>query len=203
MTSVRTLCTRAILLKKGRLEADGPAAEIVDRYLEEGVIQTGIVGRTPHDGTGRLRVTALQFEAPDGGRIEELPVGAPAIIRITYRATDIKKTDTIAVGVGVVGSSEGIFNNYSNYAGIYFRDIPTEGAFIFRWPSVDLVPGHYSLDIRVVANGDHHTGELLDGPPALAFSVGAADFHGSGRNTGLNFGTFLVRGDWSLESSQT
>lgn len=199
MTSVRTLCTRAILLKNGRLAADGPATEIVDKYLEEGVIQTGNVGRSPHKGTGRLRVTAVQFESPEGGRIEELPVGTPAVIRMTYVAADIKKADAISVGIGVAGSSEGIFNNYSNYAGIYFRDIPSRGSFTFHWPSVDLVPGHYNLVIRIVANGDHHTGELLDGPPAIAFTVGAADFHGSGRNIGLTFGTFLVRGEWSLQ----
>ena len=200
MTSVRTLCTRAVLLKDGRMDADGPATEIVDKYLEEGVIQTGNVGRTPHKGSGRLRVTAVHFEAPDGGRIQELPVGTSVVIRITYQANAIKSTDAIAVGIGVAGGSEGIFNNYSNYAGIYFRDIPSEGSFTFRWPSVDLVPGHYNLVIRIIANGDHHTGELLDGPPAIAFSVGAADFHGSGRNIGLTFGTFLVRGKWALET---
>ena len=200
MTSVRTLCTRAILLKDGRLEADGPATDIVDKYLEDGTIQTGNVGRAPRKGTGRLRVTAVHFEVPDGGRIQELPVGSPVVIRIAYQATDIKNTDAIAVGIGVTGGSEGIFNNYSNYAGIYFRDIPPEGSFTFRWPSVDLVPGHYNLVIRIVANGDHHTGELLDGPPPIAFTVGAADYHGSGRNTGLTFGTFLVRGDWALEN---
>ena len=200
MTSVRTLCTRAIMLKDGRLDSDGPATEIVDKYLEEGVIQTGNVGRASHSGSGRLRVTAVHFEAPDGGRIQELPVGAPVVVRIVYQANDIKNTDVIAVGIGVTGGSEGIFNNYSNYAGTYFRDIPSEGSFSFHWPSVDLVPGHYNLVIRIVANGDHHTGEVLDGPPAIAFSVGAADFHGSGRNVGLNFGTVLVRGKWTLES---
>ena len=126
MTSVRNLCTRAILLKNGRLEKDGPASEIVDSYLGEG---------------------------------------------------------------------------YSTYAGIYFRDLPAEGSFAFRWPSVDLVPGHYNLVIRIVANGDHHTGELLDMPPAMTFSVGAADYYGSGRNTGLQFGTVLVRGDWTMQTS--
>lgn len=198
MTSVRSLCKRAILLKEGRLAADGPAGEIVDQYLEEGSVQTGGMGSAPRKGSGRLRVTSVQFEDAEGGLLEELPVGSMVGIRIAYRADDIKKTDAITIGVGVVGSGEGLFNNYSNYSGIYFRDIPTEGSFLFRWPSVDLVPGHYNLIIRVVANGDHHIGELLDEPPAIMFTAGVADYHGSGRNIGLSFGIFLVRGEWSL-----
>jgi len=200
MTSVRTLCTRAILLKDGRMDSDGPASEIVDKYLGEGLMPTGDVERSPHAGSGRLRVTMVQFEALDGGRIEELPVGAPTVIRIFFKAANIKETDAVSVGVGVTDGSDGIFNNYSNYSGIYFRGIPAEGSFTFHWPSVDLVPGHYNLVVRIVANGDHHTGELLDMPPAMTFSVGAADFHGSGHNVGLNFGSFLVRGEWTLEN---
>ena len=200
MTSVRNLCTRVILLKNGRLEKDGPASEIVDSYLGEGLMPAGDVQHSAHSGSGRMRVTMVRFETPGGGQIEELPAGSEIVVRIFFKADGIQEADSISVGIGVTDGSEGIFNNYSNYAGIYFRDLPAEGSFAFRWPSVDLVPGHYNLVIRIVANGDHHTGELLDMPPAMTFSVGAADYYGSGRNTGLQFGTVLVRGDWTMQT---
>ncbi len=70
---------------------------------------------------------------------------------------------------------------------------------MFRWPRVDLVPGQYNMVVRIVANGDHHTGEVLDVPPPFTFHVAARDFHGSGRNVGLDFGTILVQGAWDVE----
>ena len=63
--------------------------------------------------------------------------------------------------------------------------------------SVDLVPGQYQLVVRIAANGDHHTGEVLDMPAPISFHVAPADYYGTGRNVGLGFGVTLVRGQWS------
>lgn len=197
MTSVRNLCTRAILLKQGSLVADGNAADIVDQYLEEGSQSAAQDDETSRAGSGRLRVTSVDFEAPDGKRIEELPVGQPVTIRIRYKADGLSANDEVIAGLGVAGSETAVFNNYSNYSGKIFRDVSQSGSFTFEWNSVDLVPGSYHLVIRMVANGDHHTGEVLDMPAPIPFHVAAADFYGSGRNTGLNFGTVLVRGNWA------
>lgn len=198
MTAVRSLCSRALLLKDGQLAGDGPAGEVVDRYLEEGSLRAGKIGRKHHEGSGRLRVIDIHFEDPQGGRIEELPVGEPVNVRITYTAENLEPSDRVVPGIGVVGS-EAVFNNYSCFSGKSFGALPREGSFVFHWPRVDLVPGQYAIVVRIVANGDDHHGELLDMPPAVSFHVAPRDFHGSGRSTGLNYGTVLVRGDWTAE----
>lgn len=200
MTSVRNLCTRAILLKQGSLVADGNAAEIVDEYLEEGSRVASQQDESDRPGSGRLRVTGVDFEAQDGKRIEELPVGSSVVIRIRYKNDSLGPDDEVIAGIGVVGSEDAIFNNYSNYSGKIFQGLPSAGSFTFEWKSVDLVPGQYQLVVRIVANGDHHTGEVLDMPAPFPFHVAAADYYGSGRNAGLNFGTILVRGNWEHSS---
>ena len=197
MTSVRNLCTRAIILKQGKLVADGNAGDMVDRYLEEGSQHAGHVGGDQRAGSGRLRVTAVDFEASDGRRIEELPAGQPVTVRIRYAADGLKPSDSVIAGIGVVSSEEAVFNNYSNYSGTVFRELPKTGSFAFEWMSVDLVPGQYQLVVRIVANGDHHAGEVLDMPAPILFHVAPADYYGTGRNVGLGFGVALVRGKWS------
>lgn len=199
MTSVRNLCTRAVLIRQGNLVADGPSADIVDQYLEEGSSQTGRIPAAERTGSGRLRVTAVDFESPEGGRIEELPVGQPVVVRVRYAADGLNPSDSVVAGLGVVGSEDALFNNYSNYSGKVFRNLPPIGSLVFEWPSVDLVPGPYQLVIRIVANGDHHVGEVLDMTPPIAFHVAPADFYGSGKNLGMGFGVMLVRGAWNLE----
>ena len=89
MTSVRNLCTRAIILKQGKLVADGNAGDMVDRYLEESSQHAGQIGADQRAGSGRLRVTAVDFEASDGRRIEELPAGQPVTVRIRYAADEV------------------------------------------------------------------------------------------------------------------
>jgi len=199
MTSVRNLCTRAVLIKQGNLAANGPAADIVDQYLEEGAANTGKISAAGRAGSGRLRVTAVDFESPDGGRIEELPAGQPVVVRIRYTADGLKPSDSVVAGLGVVGAEDALFNNYSNFSGQVFKNLPRTGALVFEWPSVDLVPGPYHMVIRIVANGDHHVGEVLDMPPPITFHVAPADFYGSGKNIGMGFGVMLVRGKWDLK----
>ncbi|MFV0337555.1 MAG: ABC transporter ATP-binding protein [Chthoniobacterales bacterium] len=200
MTSVKNLCTRAILLKNGRLADDGKAGEVVDRYLEESSKLSDQGKEAQRVGSGRLRAINISFAASDGHRLEELPVGEPVSIQISYTAEDLSPTDEVTVGIGVVGSETAIFNNYSNYSGKVFNNLPKTGTFTFTWPPVDLIPGSSQMVVRIVANGDHHTGEVLDMPAALPLHIASADYYGTGRNTGLNFGTVLVRGDWSLSS---
>lgn len=199
MTSVRTLCTRAILLENGTLAMDGPAGEVVDHYLEQGTLKAEDIDHGRHEGSGRLRVTGLSFEEDSGGRLQDIPVGSAVNIRITFESRNLQPSDFVIPSIGVTNAELSIFNNYSSYAGKSFRELPQRGSFVFHWPRVDLVPGHYFLVVRIVANGDHHTGEVLDMPPPIPFQVAPADFHGSGRNTGLHFGLVLVRGEWRLD----
>ena len=199
MTSVRTLCTRAILLENGTLAKDGPAGDVVDYYLEQGMFKPEEIDHGRHEGTGRLRVTGLAFEDEAGGKLQDLPVGATVNIRINFEARGLSAADRVIPGIGVANAENSIFNNYSSYGGRVFEGLPKRGSLVFRWPSVDLVPGHYFLVVRIVANGDHHTGEVLDLPPPVPFQVAPADYHGSGRNAGLDFGIVLVRGQWRLE----
>ena len=56
MTSVRTLCTRAILLENGTLTMDGAAGDVVDHYLERGTLKPEDIDHGHHDGSGRLRM---------------------------------------------------------------------------------------------------------------------------------------------------
>jgi len=145
MTSVRNLCTRAVLIKQGNLAANGPAADIVDQYLEEGAANTGKISAAGRAGSGRLRVTAVDFESPNGGRIEELPAGQPVVVRIRHTADGLKPSDSVVAGLGVVGAEDALFNNYSNFSGQVFKNLPRTGALVFEWPSVDLVPGPYHM----------------------------------------------------------
>jgi len=195
MGSVRDLCSRVIMMQAGRIEADGPAGETIDRYLDQSALEWDSGRRT---GSGRLRVSGVQLLDRQGGRITELHAGEACCIRIGFENHDLRNRDEVTVGLSLHSASTDIFCNYSHFSGRTFARLRDRGFFEFEWPSVDVVPGHYTLGVRVFANGDQHTGERLDTPPPVILPVVPSDFHGAGDRDNLNYGVMLVRGQWSL-----
>jgi len=198
MASVRELCTRVIMMKAGRIEADGAAGETIDRYLDQSTLEWDSGSRA---GSGRLRVTGVQLLDRNGGRAAELRVGEACRVRIGFENHGLTDTDEVTVGLSLHSASTDLFCNYSHFSGKTFARLRDRGEFEFEWPSVDVVPGHYTLGVRVFANGDQHTGERLDTPPPVILPVVPSDFHGMGEKENLNYGVILVRGKWSAHAA--
>lgn len=195
MGAVRELCTRVIMMKSGRVEADGPSGETIDRYLDQSTLEWDKGVRA---GSGRLRVTGVQLLDRHGGRITELHTGESCRVCIGFENHGLRPDDEVTVGLSLHSSSVDLFCNYSHFSGRTFAQLQDRGSFEFEWPSVDVVPGHYTLGVRVFANGDQHTGERLDTPPPVILPVVPSDFHRAGDRENLNYGVILVRGKWSL-----
>src|SRR5690606_16738766 len=74
MAAVQNLCTRALLLERGRVVHDGTVNEVVDRYLENFSQQdTFITDSVKRSGNGRARITNIEVRpapAQTGGPIE-------------------------------------------------------------------------------------------------------------------------------------
>jgi len=100
MRAVESLCDRAILLREGRLTDDGPARDVVHRYLtavEDEVLdlksdsslageELEIVRVTVHDGTG--------------AEVDELAPDAPMKVRVHYNARSPIAGPMFTVGIG-------------------------------------------------------------------------------------------------------
>lgn len=68
MGLVRTLCSRAVMLRGGRVVIDAPVDEVVDHYLgtlEEGLGTDDLLGRTERGGEGKVRLRRVSIEQLD------------------------------------------------------------------------------------------------------------------------------------------
>ena len=88
MPSITRLCQRALLLENGRLTADGPASEVVGRYLSGGT-HSNAVREWPADasapGNGMVRIRAVRvFDARSGQIAENIDIRHPVEIEVEY-----------------------------------------------------------------------------------------------------------------------
>ena len=85
MSAVRSLCTRAVLLEKGRLALDGSTSEVVDRYIQAGQVQDSsrdIPENAERITNGQARMCSVAVSDLQGGPASQLYFGQP--FKVTF-----------------------------------------------------------------------------------------------------------------------
>lgn len=89
MPAVTGLCTRAVLMERGRVTADGPAGEVVMRYIENGATDqaeiTWAEGEAPKNEV--VEMIRVRSRDVDGNTSEQFDIRKPIGIDIEYRVT--------------------------------------------------------------------------------------------------------------------
>jgi lipopolysaccharide transport system ATP-binding protein len=180
MSAIETLCERAVLLRNGRISADGPARETVRRYLEEvelerlaGDVQ-GVIG-------GELQIVRVSLHNGTGDEVDEVDAGAPMIARLHYRAAA-----RIEAPIFSVGLSDGRFGCFALASMLVDGEAPRliEGNGYVDCVIDDLPLHPRTYEIWGSVRGRAGFGDLVDWQRLRAFRVsGGADGAGKGAVT--------------------
>jgi lipopolysaccharide transport system ATP-binding protein len=180
MAAVSRLCARAILLEGGRVAANGPAAQIVERYLAEaGAARSE--WRRPAERPVTARVALLEGSVRDarGMPANLLPHSSPVAIALTCRETEN------AVAIWMLRLSI-----YDRQGHELFSSRDTEAAAprvprpgrtlraVCRVPGGLLRPGTYTVSVAACElAGDNHIAAVYEEhEPLLAFEISDQDF---------------------------
>lgn len=96
MGAIKSLCTRAILLEKGRMTLDGTVDEVVNRYLSAGAeaARTGIIPEDAErvsDLLGEARFRSVRLTDGDGNEVSQLYFGQP--FRVSFSCDVFKEIE--------------------------------------------------------------------------------------------------------------
>jgi lipopolysaccharide transport system ATP-binding protein len=153
LTAVRTLCTRALLLRDGGIAVDAPATEVVNAYVAD--VSDAVWRWTPADGaTGphneAATVHAVSVTNPAGALVEELTTSSPFVVAVDFSTLH----DGAFVGMTVIvydSEHQCVFSSLSNREGEWYgRPMPL-GQYTARCavPGNLLNAGWYTIDINL------------------------------------------------------
>ena len=151
MISVKTLCTRCLLLKNGQIDLIGDVDESIDKYLSRQmkIEQEGIV---PDDAgvinTGEVKIKKINLLDDDGKLLHEAYYHSPLHFRVAVQVfqpvSDARMSIRFSTTDGIVVSDSGTF--YNNEQSIELKvgdhEVDIEVAN-------HLQPGHYYMSIGV------------------------------------------------------
>jgi lipopolysaccharide transport system ATP-binding protein len=90
MEAVQRLCTKGMMLDRGRLAAIGPIDSVVNRYraIEREAIETGSFNARARCGTGWARIRDIALVDEAGRRVARRPADADLLFEVSIEVTD-------------------------------------------------------------------------------------------------------------------
>jgi lipopolysaccharide transport system ATP-binding protein len=193
MSAVQNLCSRAILLRRGRMVGEGETSKVVESYISKpkaALEAIPLSRREDRNGNGLFRFVDATVEPAGVGPPAAVRTGKDALIKISLHNATGHALRSVDVSIGVdnyIGERITIFTTAA--AGATLNAVPPGTSLIeFRVPKLPLVPGRYTFTLFGTASG-----EIADWVQSAAFfAVEPGDFYGTGVGIPAGQGSILV-----------
>jgi lipopolysaccharide transport system ATP-binding protein len=195
MTSVLSLCQRAVLLKFGTVARIGPVQEIVHAYLEgsksEEIVALG--DRQDREGDGSVRYESIAIENAAGGSI----IRTGSRCRVTLRYKSAKPLRQVRFMLTVYDLTHvSLFILDSEATRGLPETLPAEGTLICETDELGVTPGRCYINLDLI-----HGHQLADHITyALYFDVDEDDFYGTGKLPTREWTMTVLKHRWKVES---
>ncbi len=174
------LCSRGILLERGKLVADGSIEPVIQQYLKSLRAATpwDLASYKDRQGKGRVRFTSVRFEDEHGAAIEQGVSGRPLVVKLTYRSADQRPLPNCRASVTFFDALGQVLFNCSSE--LVINDpitLPAVGTIRCVVPQLPLSQNQYLLTLFLEVNREIEDWILN----AIELDVVDGDFYGTGR----------------------
>ncbi len=179
MAAVKSMCSKCLLLEKGKIITAGSTEDVIETYRTSGVLnKIPLSGRKDRKGGGQIRFTGVSFHSNNKALNGQSVISNEDIqINIDYKSLAGNDLDNVHFSVSVKDQYEHLlFSCATRHVGEKFSSLKPDGTVQLEITSLPLVPGNYLLDLFCKVNetvADH----VLN---AVEFEVLDNDIYGTG-----------------------
>jgi lipopolysaccharide transport system ATP-binding protein len=179
MPAIQNLCTRCVLMNRGRLVKEGKTDDIVSDYLATGAeLATGeLAEREDRAGKGKAIVTGVQLLDSSGDPLREAVSGSDVTIRVAYHVKDGGRLAKCVLCLAFYKDLDCFFGLSTALSSKEELQIVGDGYVDFRVPSWPLAGGRYRIDTYLEGGSDLQ--DQVD--DASQFITVDGDFFGTGK----------------------
>jgi lipopolysaccharide transport system ATP-binding protein len=198
MAAVKKLCTRAILLQKGKLVKEGLPEEVIEYYYRNtSVAQASNLNVLNKDNRvssdGRFTIEAYELLDEKGNVVQTVECGSDISIRLHYKTTAKGYNPVVLLRVKN-NMDEILFNCLSRNSYGSVMKLNSEGYIDCHIPKLPLLAGVYSIDICLKYQSEI-TDEILSG---IRLQVERGDFFGTGKMNEDYVNGIVVQHNWVI-----
>jgi lipopolysaccharide transport system ATP-binding protein len=202
MAFVRALCSRVILLSRGKVLADGSTDEVISRYHE--VFRSGDMVYRPQpaaEGSQRTHISEARLRDSQGRVTSEVPCGEALSVEVDVSLPKGESIPRPWIAVRLYTAHGDLLAHIANReAGREFDPISEPRTISCHLPRPGLLPGEYFIGL-VLADANRREYDVVE--RAFAFTVTQADVFGSGLPPTSRHGSLLVESSWALAETRS
>ena len=193
MAAVGKLCSRAVLLRNGRLALVGDVAAAIAAYSthEESILVGDLRARHDRTGSGDIRAASISIAGSDGALTRSIRYEHPFDIVIDYEAQHAVDNVLISVSLNMLDGTR-IATLSSGFRNERFSVSKGPGTFACRLAGLPLRPDTYSIDVFI--HGDHAFHDYVE--HAITFDIAPRDVYGTGRMPQRSEGALIAEYRW-------
>ena len=198
MAAVANLCSRAVVLRAGRLAFDGDVGHAIAEYsVREGANLVGDL-RDRHDrvGKGEIRSTSIALKSTDGALTRAVRPYEPFDIMVAYEARVPLAGVEVSINIETPDGAR-LVTLYSSFKNESFDVKPGTGTFVCRVDGLPLRPDTYTIDVFL--GGNHAFYDHVE--RAVSFDIAPYDVYGTGRLPQWNEGPLVASYRWNVSGS--
>src|SRR2546428_2503609 len=194
MTTIQSLCHRALWLDAGKLIDEGPTQTVVQHYLQSAASMASIPLDQREDRTGdkSVRFISLSLESTDPDKV----IHPMSCLKVTlhYRSEKPLRSPIFIVEIYDY-TNVGIYVLNSDAVGGLPEVLPPEGCVVCLTAPISLTPGRCYINLALLkgaalADYVQYAGHL---------DVEADDVYGSGKVPGRNWVLCALKHEWLIE----
>ncbi len=197
--TVQSICTRALWLEDGRIQAEGGPTEVVMEYTAhvnareaqkaERQGDRSSIRRPQRWGTGRVRIAQVEICDGAGRPSSVFRTGDTLLVRMRYETDERVDTPVFGVGLNHQNGTH-ISGPNTRFAAVDIPFIEGSGIVTYRVDDLPLMEGSYVMSVAATDAADSETYDYHD--RLYSFQV----FRGDSRE---RYGLVTLRGGWSLD----
>ncbi len=197
MPAIQNLCTKCIMMDKGRLIMEGATDEIVNSYMTKGaaLAHAGLEDREDRSGRGDVRITSIELRDEGGSPMPEAMSGQNVVLSLGY---SVKEGVELSDGVFCVEICKDLKKYFSLSSALVDprpMRLSGRGRIDFLVPNWPLMGGKYHINFYV-GTKEGVQDYLND---ATVIDVIDGDFYGTGKlhHEGWQGVSVLVNHSWT------
>jgi lipopolysaccharide transport system ATP-binding protein len=201
MAAVQRLCSKAMVLRDGRLDFEGETDRAIAHYLSASSGERNDLSTsTERSGSGAVRLRQIALADATGTRCDAAYCGQDIQLQLDFELMDEHEADReIIVHVYVATMlAEPLFVCSTAFAKSSVKLTADAGSVRCCLPRLPLAPGDYQVSVAIKSAADR---TMLDYVPnAMRLTVIEGDYFGTGRIPPVSAGPLLVDNLWEAGS---
>jgi lipopolysaccharide transport system ATP-binding protein len=199
MAAVQSLCSRAVMLKGGRVQTVGPVGEVVQAYLDAALASNTVPvsERTDRRGDGSVRLSSARVEGLDemdeASPLAAIRSGSRLKLTIGYKGQSRPRHLRFIASICDM-NNVGIYMLDSDAMGGIPEELPAEGTVTCITEPLNITPGRCVLNLMLWKGA----GLVDDVQNVMVFDVEADDVLGSGKLPPREWALGILKHRWEV-----